>query len=124
MANNGTSPRIGIGGETLSAQKSASISPVNNEDIVAKPPEPVNDTEPSYAMYAYRNNDRDFIFQKISPPLYGDDGTPARYTGIPANEPDFIADFHYIGIMRSIDDMLRHRYSGYISGNYNTPGAG
>ena len=62
------------------------------------------------------------IFQKITPPMYGQDGSISRTTGIPANEPDFIADVHFIGIMRAIDDMTRHRYTGYIGGSYDTPG--
>ena len=123
MSNFGTSSRIRIGGESNTAQHGLEISPIENSDLVATPPEPIGD-QPSQAMYAYRNHDRDFIFQKISPPLYGHEGCVARYTGIPANEPDFIADFHFIGLMRAIDDMVQHRYAGYISGSYNTPEAG
>ena len=100
------------------------LSPVANDGLVASPPLPKNDGTPSDAMYYYRNHDRDFIFQKITPPMYGPDDSIARCTGIPANEPDFIADFHFIGLMRAIDNMALDRYNGYIGGSYNTPGAG
>ena len=120
-SNFGTSSRIRIGGESFSPQVAMKLSPLDGSDLVAVPPEP-NGDQPSEAMYAYRNRDRDFIFQKISPPMYGQDGSISRTTGIPANEPDFIADVHFIGLMRAIDDMTRHRYSGYIGGTFNTPG--
>lgn len=122
MAGNfGSSSRIKIGGETLTPQQGLSLSPIDDADLVAVPPEP-NGDQPSQAMYNYRNRDKDFMFQKITPPMYGQDDSIARLTGIPANEPDFIADFHFIGLMRAIDDMTRHRYSGYIGGSYDTPG--
>ena len=119
--NFGTSSRIRINGAVMSPQKAMTLSPINDKDLVAIPPNPIGD-QPSEAMYAYRNRDRDFTFQKITPPMYGQNDSIARLTGIPANEPDFIADFHFIGIMRAIDDMCRHRYSGYIGGTYDTPG--
>jgi hypothetical protein len=121
MANFSVSPRIQIGGQSFSPQHGINLSPVENSDLEATPPNP-NGDQPSEAMYAYQNHDKDFNFQKITPPMYGPNDSIARHTGIPANEPDFIADFHFIGIMRAVDDMLRHRYSGYIGGSYDTPG--
>lgn len=123
MANFGTSSRIKIGGENMKPQNGLTLSPIENSDLVAVPPAPIGD-QPSEAMYAYQNHDRDFIFQKICPPMYGPNGSVPRYTGIPANEPDLIADFHFIGLMRAIDDMLRHRYKGYIDGTWDTPEPG
>lgn len=121
MPNWGTSSRIRIGGESFSPQQGMTISPISGEGIEVLPPKPKGDGTPSEAMYAYRNGDRDFIFQKITPPMYGPNNSIARVTGIPANEPDFIADYHYVGVMRAIDDMLRHRYKGTLIGNYDTP---
>ena len=121
MPNFGVSPRIGIGGQSFSPQYGINLSPIENSDLAADAPRPNLDM-PSEAMYAYQNHDKDFNFQKITPPMYGPNDCIARHTGIPANEPDFIADFHFIGIMRAVDDMLRHRYSGYIGGSYDTPG--
>ena len=122
MGNFGTSPRIGIGGQPYTTRSTVRLSPIEGEGLEAVPPQMKSDGTPSEAMYAYQNHDRDFTFQKITPPMYGTDDSIARYTGVPANQPDFIADFHFIGIMRAIDDMTRHRYSGYIGGSYDTPG--
>ena len=124
MSNYGTSPRIPIGGEPFSPQHGITLSPIDNSDMVAIPPSPNGDGTPSFAMYKYVNEDRDFTFQKITPPMYGPDDSVARYTRVPANEPDFIADFHFIGLMRAIDNMVRPGYSGYIGGSFDTPGAG
>ena len=121
MANNfGTSSRINIGGESLVALKGLILSPVAKSEHYATPPAPKG-SEPSEAMTNYVNQFRDFAFQKICPPEYGLDGSIARITGLPANEPDFIADHHFIGIMRAIDDMLQHRYKGTIGGSYSGP---
>ena len=121
MANFGTSSRIRIGGQNMQSRQGMVVSPVLNDGYNSKAPTCNADYTPSPAMYAYRNHDRDFIFQKICPPMYGPSGSIARITGIPANEPDFIADFHFIGLMRAIDDMCRHRYSGYIGGSTDSP---
>ena len=124
MATNyGTSSRIKIGGESFSPQKGMTLSPIDGEGLVAVPPSP-NGTQPSAAMTEFQNRNRDFLFQKITPPMYGPDNSIARLTGIPANEPDFIADFHFISMMRAVDDIVRPRYQGYVAGDYNTPGAG
>lgn len=121
MANFGTSSRIRIGGQNMQSRQGMIMSPIKNAEFQSSPPIPNNDNTPSQAMYAYQNHDRDFIFQKICPSMYGTDNSIARITGIPANEPDFIADFHFIGLMRAIDDMCRHRYSGYLIGKVDSP---
>lgn len=121
MANFGTSSRINIGGESLKALQGLVISPIVNSTQYASPPTP-NGSEPSTAM-TYVNKYRDFAFQKISPPEYGPDGensTP-RITGIPGNQPDYISDTHFIGIMRAIDGLIVHKYVGNISGTGDTP---
>lgn len=76
-----------------------------------------NGSLPSEAMMIYQNPYRDFAFQKITPPYYGNkENCLPRYTGIPANNPDFIADYHFIGIMRLIDKFTNHHYTGFIGG--------
>lgn len=125
MANFGTSSRINIGGESLKALEGLVISPIVNDKRFASPPSPKG-TEPSNAM-SYVNRFRDFAFQKISPPEYGPDSSDTnspstpRVTGIPGNQPDYISDTHFIGIMRAIDDLITHKYSGNITGNGDTP---
>lgn len=62
-----------------------------------------------------------FTFAKICPPDYGTDDSIARYTGIPINNPDFVADFHFIGLMRATDKILKPEVIQHISGSYNSP---
>ncbi len=118
----GTSPKIPITGEDFRTLKGMVTSPVANDGLEADPPLP-NGTMPSEAMYKYQNQYRDFAFQKIAYPDYGYSGNIANVTGRPANQPDFIADFHFIGMMRSIDDMIHQStiYKGVITGKWNTP---
>ena len=119
----GTSPPINIGGEEFKPRKGVKLSEINDADLVANPPTP-NGTEPSEMMSKFQNPYREFAFDKISMPNYGNSNTAlARYTGIPANKPDYISDHHFIGIMRCIDSMLRQGYSGRITGDYDTPNA-
>ena len=117
----GTSPRIIITGEDYAVIKKLELSPVTGDDVVVDPPLPVNGNMPSQAMYDYQNKYKDFSFQKICPPDYGPRDSLPRLTGMPANNPDYVADFHFIALMRIIDHILQHRYVGYIGGSYNTP---
>lgn len=126
--NSGTSVGITIAGQQLKQllQKGGllKISKVDYRGC-AKPPEPNKDTTPSEAM-SYVNKFRDFAFQKITQPDYGnpDNGFTQHdlsvITGFPANEPDFIADFHFISLMRIVDDLMQHKYKGTIQGEYNS----
>lgn len=117
----GTSPRIIITGEDFTIMKRMELSPVSGDGVMAEPPLPVNNDMPSQAMYDYQNKYRDFSFEKICAPDYGPDESLPRLTGMPANKPDYVADFHFIALMRIIDHILQHRYVGYIGGSYNTP---
>lgn len=121
--SSGTSPIIGVDNPDFKARKGMKLSPAISNGQHAMSPSPTGDgTTPSVAMYRYQNKYRDFAFQKITPPDYGySSKSVARVTGVPANEPDFIADYHFIALMRCIDDMLQHGYVGYISGSWNTP---
>ena len=121
MASNGTSPRISIGGEEFITVKRMKLSPIEGDGATASPPVPVKQM-PSQAMYIFQNKYKDFSFQKICPPDYGQDGSLPRLTGVPANKPDYVADFHFISLMRIIDDILTHKHSGHIDGSFNTPG--
>lgn len=122
MASNGTSGRVSVGGQDFLKRNKFQLSPVENDGVSAVPPTPTGNV-PTQDMYAYQNNYKDVSFPKICPPTYGNDKCVARLTGIPINKPDFIADFHFISLMRSIDRMLQHRYKGTITGTYSTPGA-
>ena len=120
----GTSPSLPIGGEDFTQLKDLRLSPVDGEGVSVLPPEPVG-TMPSEAMTRFQNQFRDFAFQKISPPVYGVPGSLPEKTGLPGNEPDFIADFHFISLMRIIDQMLYYGKDpkSYIGGDFNTPNA-
>lgn len=127
MANNGTSGGIHIGGESFVVGGGNTVLSPTISVGTGNAPTP-NGDRPSEAMNKYVNKFRDFAFQKICPPDYGPDDKStnndssgvsiARITGIPANEPDYISDHHFIGIMRAIDDMLTHSYKGQIIGSY------
>ena len=118
----GVSPIVDLDGAEFKLQKGYTISKIKDESIKANPPKP-NSTEPSKAMENFQNPFSDFAFDKITTPDYGNDGSLARITGIPANKPDYISDHHVIGLMRCIDYMLSKGYSGTITGTYDTPNA-
>ena len=66
----------------------------------------------------------DFAFDKVSAPSYGVRlDCIARYNGIPVNEPDFIADYHLIALMRLSDRIVKPQYSGKIVSDYDGPDA-
>ena len=115
-----TTTPINIPGTKFNRLSLTNISPVDPLKV-EHTPEPKG-TQPSQAMKKYQNQYSEFAFSKISPPLYGNKDSIARHTGLPANKPDFIADYHFIGLMRSIDDILTPLYTGYIGGTTTTPG--
>ena len=84
MANDGTSNSVVIRGEEFTLLKSFKISNVINSDVVASPPV-ISSNSDIFPLVAYVNKHKNFTFSKIAPPLYGDDKSVARYTGLPAN---------------------------------------
>lgn len=120
--NYATSRIVNISGQEFTVLKGFFLSPIVNSGNLASPPTP-RDSSDVLGITAYVNKHQHFTFSKICPPLYGDQKSVARFTGIIANEPDYVADFHFIGLMRTIDDMLLHKYSGYISGHWQSIGA-
>ena len=121
MANWSVSPSIRPArADMKERRKGMVLSPVYGEGLEVTPPSPTKST-PGKEMTLYHNQYRDFAFQKISPPDYGDSGSLARITGGPANEPDMVADFHFIALTRAVDQMLYPVYEGYIKGEYDTP---
>ncbi len=116
----GTSPIIPINRAEFKLQNGYKLSAIKDAELVAQSPKPKGD-EPSPAMLKFQNQFPEFAFDKISPPDYGLDKSVARITGLPANKPDYIADYHVIGLMRCIDFMLSQGYNGQIDGNWETP---
>lgn len=112
--NYSTSTRIKIGGQSNKQNNllKGHVITTETSDDVSCPK--ISGTNPSAVFYQYKNKYADFAFTKLSGPLYGDNESIARITGIPMNHPDYIADFHFIGLMRSLDDMNKHKYQGKI----------
>lgn len=117
---NGTGFVIIIDGTEFKLQHGYQLSAIKDSELVVQSPRPVGD-EPSKGMMKFLNPYPEFTFDKISPQDYGNSGSLARITGIPANKPDYIADYHVIGIMRCIDYMLKQGYEGRIDGKWQTP---
>ena len=114
----GTSPVIHINKAEFHKLTGFSLATTYDSTIPAQPPLP-NGDEPSGAMTRFQNLFPEFVFDKISPPEYRT--TLSCRVGIPTNKPDYVADYHVIGLMRCIDYMLSSGYNGLINGNYNTP---
>lgn len=115
----GTSFKITLSGESFNITQGYSLSAIKDSEIVAQPPKP-NGDEPSHAMLKFQNPFPEFAFDKISQPDYG--RGLSSITGLPANKPDYTADYHVIALMRCIDFMLSQGYEGRIDGNYDNPG--
>lgn len=126
--SDGTSNPIVISGESLSARKNPVFSPVEGVSMTAygkqvevKPPV-VNEDNVSEAVYQNRNCFPEFVFEKIGTPEYGvSDKAIARFTGIPVNTPDFLNDYYFIGLMRTVDKLTSPSYRGKIINIYDTP---
>lgn len=121
--NIGISSRFYLENLKFKTSKGLKISKIDGQDIEALPPVIANSTG-SAAIGIMQSPFMQFAFNHIDTPDYGGQGCIARVTGQPINKPDFIADFHFISLARSIDYLLQHNaYQGKIIGNYNTPGA-
>ena len=118
----GTSPTITITGQALAVLTGIQLSPIQNDGQIVNPPVP-NGTLPSEAMYIYTNPYRDFSFPKISPPQYksmNNNYDLPLITQQPINNPDFVADYHFISLMRLVDKFMQHSYKGYLGGTITT----
>lgn len=130
--SSGTSNPIFITGEAFSARRNPQFSPVEGVSTSAygkvvevKPPEANADTV-SKALSINRNAFETFTFEKISVPEYGVEQGGVipigHYTGIPVNRPDYINDYFFISIMRSVDKLVNPSHQGRIKSIYDTPG--
>lgn len=124
----GTSNPITVSGEDLQSRKNPSFSPVegvettvNGKSVVVKPPSGSVDGV-SESLNLNQNCFPEFLFEKISTPEYGvSKDAIARYTGVPVNRPDYVNDYFFIGIMRTVDKLVNPSYKGKILNVYNTP---
>lgn len=123
LTSYGTSPRVTITRERMSEGKYHKIATQSLSNI--QPPSVSTANAVSVAMTKWVQPWPTFNFNKISHPLYD---RQAQYTGIPSNRPEFVKDYHFIGIMRCIDLFLSPTYNAYIfsstSGPWPTPPPG
>ena len=124
----GTSNPVTVSGEDLQSRKNPSFSPVegvettvNGKPTVVKPPVgSANGVSESLTLN--HNAFPEFVFEKVAAPEYGvSKDAIARYTGVPVNRPDYVNDYHFIGIMRIVDKLVNPSYKGKILNIYNTP---
>lgn len=125
----GTSDPIIVPGESFSARKNPQFSAVqgvtldsNGKTIKVTPPK-ISAENVSGAL-SNTNTFPAFSFEKISTPEYGvRSDAIARFTGIPVNRPDFMNDYHFIGLMRLVDKITNPTYEGKVVTIYDTPGS-
>jgi hypothetical protein len=118
ISSYGTSPAVVISRERMKEGKyhkiiSQTISNVN-------PPSVTTGNGVSVAITRWVQSWPTFNFDRISIPRF--DGV-SQYTGVPSNRPDFIKDYHFIGVMRCIDRYLSPTYSAFIFTEASSPWA-
>jgi hypothetical protein len=118
--NTGTSPQIKINGTTVTLNRGSQLYDPHSVGNGLNAPTPLKDGTPSDA-FNVSDASALFTFSKICPPDYGTNDSIARYTGVPINKPDYVADFHFIGLMRATDKLLMPKNRAMITGSFNTP---
>lgn len=118
--NTGTSSQITINGTTVTLNRGSQLISTHSVGNGLNAPSPNADGTPSDA-FNMSDASSLFTFSKICPPDYGTDNSIARYTGVPINKPDYVADFHFIGLMRATDKLLMPKNRAVIGGSVNTP---
>lgn len=117
----GTSRRFIIGAEAVREIKKQAILPAD-AGTDASPPNLPTTGEPSLAFTKWVNPWPEFAFNRISFPKYDNATSVSWYLARPRNEPSFVMDYHYIGMMRLIDVYLAPAYSGTITQTGTGPG--
>ena len=112
----GTSPYITITAESFNITRYHNISGFLFGGI--RPPDIAYGNSYSEAMEIWIQLWADWNYCKITEPKY--DGI-ADDMGVISNMPDYIKDFHFIGIMRNIDDFLKPHYNSHIFAEAHSP---
>lgn len=118
--NEGTSSGQNVPGTQMQPNRGSQLHKPHNVGNGLNAPSPNADGTPSDAFNVSDASSL-FTFSKICPPDYGTNDSIARYTGVPINKPDFVADFHFIGLMRATDKLLMPKNRAVIGGSANTP---
>lgn len=105
----GTSPAITITAENFDYQRVHQITDVSIDGV--SPPEIANGSAYSHSMGLWKQVWSDWNYCKIVEPKF--DGI-AQNLGIISNMPDFIKDYHFIGLMRNVDIYLAPSYKAHI----------
>jgi hypothetical protein len=112
----GISPFIVVSSEELTSLKSHDITDVDIDGV--KPPTLADGAAYSPAINMFIQPHSTFNFNKITEPKY--DGI-ADKIGRVSNVPDFISDYHFIGIMRNVDEIISPEYRAHITVNAHSP---
>jgi hypothetical protein len=122
--SHGTSNVIKIGGEGFRLLKTFTVSKIDKTGLKFVGAPELKDASDAIGELLYRTNRYPhFVFPKICPPQFPEN-TLAAETRIPGNEPDFISDFHFIGLMRSIDHLLKYNHTCKITGFFQSVKSG
>jgi len=112
----GTSPTTTITAEDMNPLHPHIISDVDATGIV-RPPELGVGGSPSEAM-SYIQPWPSWNYTKMTEPKF--DGV-TQYLGQMSNRPDFISDYHFIGLMRNAELILGPKFDAYIDSYSNMP---
>lgn len=113
----GTSPMISIPAESFNLTRYMTITSIGIT-IPVNPPSIANGGAFSHAMSMWLQPYPIINYNKITEPKFDGIG---KHIGMITNRPDFISDFHMIGIMRNVDAVLAPNYHSHIMGIGNTP---
>jgi hypothetical protein len=105
----GTSPFIVISAEDLNLTAVHNVPNIRIDGI--NPPDIANGNSVSPAAQTYVQLWSDWNYSKVTEPKF--DGI-ADKLGVFSNQPDFIKDYHFIGLMRNVDAYLRPMFFSNI----------
>lgn len=113
--NIGTSPNFSVTGEDFSETQSLPLTDFSLEEV--KPPS-ISDNTNVTAITKWINPCPEISFAKIAYPKY--DGI-CQYNCVISNNPDFVQDWHFIGIMRCVDYYIAPEYIANIRVRVTSP---
>ena len=112
----GASPSFSITAENIVDYQYHKVAEV---DIKGAHPPALGEASNYSESFAWKNVHSPFNFEPIVEPKY--DGH-AQYFGHVSNRPDFIKDYHMIGIMRQVDVIIKPNLKCAIFESTKAPG--
>lgn len=113
----GTSPMISIPAEGFKLTRYMKITGTGVSTLIS-PPSLASGGAFSHSMNMWIQPFPLWNFSKITEPKFDGIG---QHIGMITNRPDFISDFHMIGIMRNVDVVLAPSYYSHILSTATTP---